>query len=231
MKLYGYKALKENLENVESVILTNNKNEAIELLKKNKIPYTIKPVSYFNTNFKNINHQFIVSTAKSKTSLNFDDYINSLSKKDKAIVVILDSILDPHNFGAILRTCEAFNVDAVIYKKDNQAQITDTVSKISQGAVNRLNMFKTTNLINSIETLKKNKFWIYASALNDNAINYGTVDYDAFTALIIGNEENGISKSILQASDFVVKIPMFGTSQSLNVSVATGILLAKIILK
>jgi 23S rRNA (guanosine2251-2'-O)-methyltransferase len=92
-------------------------------------------------------------------------------------------------------------------------------------------MFKTTNLINSIETLKKNKFWIYASALNDNAINYGTVDYDAFTALIIGNEENGISKSILQASDFVVKIPMFGTSQSLNVSVATGILLAKIILK
>jgi 23S rRNA (guanosine2251-2'-O)-methyltransferase len=158
MKLYGYKALKENLENVESVILTNNKNEAIELLKKNKIPYTIKPVSYFNTNFKNINHQFIVSTAKSKTSLNFDDYINSLSKKDKAIVVILDSILDPHNFGAILRTCEAFNVDAVIYKKDNQAQITDTVSKISQGAVNRLNMFKTTNLINSIETLKKNKF-------------------------------------------------------------------------
>jgi tRNA G18 (ribose-2'-O)-methylase SpoU len=79
-----------------------------------------------------------------------------------------------------------------------------------------------------LELLKDNGYWTYASALTDKSENYSKVKYDNKTVLIVGNEESGVAKNILSASDFVIKIPMIGTSQSLNVSVATGILLAKI---
>ncbi|GMO14704.1 MAG: 23S rRNA (guanosine(2251)-2'-O)-methyltransferase RlmB [Mycoplasmoidaceae bacterium] len=226
MILFGKKALIENIKNVEKVELSSSRLELVNLLKENKIPYSIKSDSYFNK-FENINHQKVVSYTKPTKHLDISDFLKT--DNEKSILVVLDSIMDPGNFGAILRTCESFGVDGVIYKKDNQAQINETVSKTSQGAVNRLNMFKVTNLSQTLEMLKKSGYWIYTSALSDKAQNYSKINYDNKTVLVIGNEENGVNKNIITNSDFVIKIPMIGTSQSLNVSVATGILLAQIV--
>ncbi|GMO15999.1 MAG: 23S rRNA (guanosine(2251)-2'-O)-methyltransferase RlmB [Mycoplasmoidaceae bacterium] len=226
MILFGKKSLIENINNVEKVELSSSRLELVNLLKENKIPYSIKPDSYFNK-FENINHQKVVSYTKPTKHLNILDFLKT--DKEKSIFVVLDSIMDPGNFGAILRTCESFGVDGIVYKKDNQAQINETVSKTSQGAVNRLNMFRVTNLSQTLELLKKSGYWIYTSALNDKAQNYSKINYDNKTVLVIGNEENGVNKNIITNSDFVITIPMIGTSQSLNVSVATGILLAQIV--
>jgi 23S rRNA (guanosine2251-2'-O)-methyltransferase len=96
------------------------------------------------------------------------------------------------------------------------------------GAVNNLNIFREVNLTDALNKLKDKGYWVYSSALSDVSQNYDEIKYDEKTVLVIGNESDGISKRILEQSDFIVKIPMFGNVQSLNVSVATGILLAKI---
>ncbi|MDR2821747.1 MAG: 23S rRNA (guanosine(2251)-2'-O)-methyltransferase RlmB [Mycoplasmataceae bacterium] len=226
MVLYGKKALIENIAYIKNVEIGSTRLDVVKLLKENNIPFAIKPDAYFSK-FSNVNHQKIISyTKQTENKLELKDFIKE--KKSKSLIVVLDSILDPGNFGAILRSCESFGVDAVIYKKDNQAQINETVSKTSQGAVNRINLYRVANLSQTLELLKTNGYWIYASALTDKSENYAKIKYDDKTVLIIGNEENGVAKNILSSSDFVVKIPMIGTSQSLNVSVATGILLAKI---
>jgi 23S rRNA (guanosine2251-2'-O)-methyltransferase len=97
------------------------------------------------------------------------------------------------------------------------------------GAINNLNMFKVTNLSNEIDLLKKNGFWIYSSALSENSEDYNKVKYDKKLVLVVGSENKGVSKIILDKSDFIINIPMCGNVQSLNVSVATGILLSKIV--
>ena len=138
---------------------------------------------------------------------------------------MLDSIQDPHNFGAILRTCDAFGVDAVVYKDDNQTQINDFVIKTSMGAINNLNLFKVTNFARAIELLKKSGYWIYASTLNKKAIDNTKVNYNDKTVIIVGNEHSGISKLTEKNSDELITINMYGNVQSLNVSVAAGILI------
>ena len=138
---------------------------------------------------------------------------------------MLDSFQDPHNFGAILRTCDALGIDAVIYKDDNQAQINDFVIKTSMGAVNNLNLFKVTNFARTIELLKKSGYLIYASTLNEKAIDNTKVNYNDKTVIIIGNEHSGISKLTEKNSDELITINMYGNVQSLNVSVAAGILI------
>jgi 23S rRNA (guanosine2251-2'-O)-methyltransferase len=157
MTLYGFKALKENIKNIDHVDISNHKVNEIDFLKNNGIKYTIRAQSFFN-NFKGINHQFVVSYTIKQKNNDLQSFLSKVNLDKKIIFVIVDSIMDPHNFGAILRTCEAFNVDGVIYKKDNQVQITDVVSKTSQGAADRLNLFRVTNLSNAIQILKENKF-------------------------------------------------------------------------
>jgi len=151
------------------------------------------------------------------------------------LILILDEIQDPHNVGAILRSAECSGVNGVLLTKHNSATITSTVTKISAGATEHLKIAQITNLSQTIDELKQKGFWTVGSSLEPaspsgrNSKNYTEVDYKIPIALIVGNEEKGIRKLTASKCDFLVKIPMSGKIQSLNVSVATGILLFEIL--
>lgn len=226
-----FDALKSNKDNIAVVNLMANNNLLINKLAMLNIPYVAHKNQDFFKQFPiHLNHQYIVTEIKNtKVTKSHANDLKSflLEKKDKKqmLVLIVDSLNDPQNFGAILRTCNVFGVDAVIYKNSNQVQVNDFVQKASMGATLTLNMFKVANLSNAIELLKQNNFWVYATSLSDDAKYNDEIEYENRTAIIVGNEEKGISPIVVKNSDFNIIIKMYGTMQSLNVSVATGILL------
>ena len=143
--------------------------------------------------------------------------------KDEKIVLLLDHLEDPHNFGAIIRTCEARGIKSVIIPKDRSVAVNDTVMKTSAGALNRVNIIMVPNLVNAINKLKDDGFFVYASAMDGR--DYKKVSYSDRVVLIIGNEGKGISKIVRDNSDEIISIPMIGSINSLNASVAAGILM------
>jgi 23S rRNA (guanosine2251-2'-O)-methyltransferase len=159
MKLYGKKALLDNIKNSKIVRLINNDKKIIDLLKLNNVNYEFVKKEYFNYLDKSLNHQGIeIETFENKKFENLEEFIKNQNEEKKSIVVILDSILDPYNLGSIIRTCESFKVDAIIYKKDNQVQINELVIKTSAGAIANISMIRVINLSSTIELLKKNKY-------------------------------------------------------------------------
>lgn len=144
------------------------------------------------------------------------------------LILILDSIQDTHNVGAIMRTADCVGVDGVIITKHNSAPINETVAKTSAGAIEHLKICSVTNLSDAIRELKDNGFWIVGSSLH-NSKSYIQVDYNIPIALILGNEEKGIRRLTADSCDILVNIPMKGKIQSLNVSVASGVLLFEIL--
>lgn len=138
---------------------------------------------------------------------------------------MLDKVEDPHNLGAIIRTCEAFSIQGVIISKHNSCPINSTVAKVSTGALNNVKIAQVNNLTNALKLLKDEGFWIYAAEAN-NGVKYDKVNYDSPTVLVVGSEGNGISSLVKKQSDFNIYIPMTGKVNSLNVSVATAILIS-----
>ena len=154
-------------------------------------------------------------------------HIHLCKNDDKCIVLILDEINDPGNFGAIIRTCDAFGVKGIIIKKHNQVMVNATVSKTSTGAINHMKIAQVANLSQAIEKLKENGFWIVGTDGSANT-RHNDLKYDFKTALIIGSEGHGVSPLILRRCDYVTKIEMVGHVNSLNASVACAIFLAQI---
>ncbi|WEK83022.1 MAG: 23S rRNA (guanosine(2251)-2'-O)-methyltransferase RlmB [Mycoplasma sp.] len=232
-KMFGKKALLDQLKidsnQISLVHLTTNARELIKQLKQQKVNCKIHHDNSFFNQFKNVNHQFVVTELKSnnKDSVDLKTFLTN-NKKEKLLFLIVDSIQDSHNFGSILRTAEAHQVDGVIYKNSNQVLVNEVVVKTAMGAVNKLNLFKVANLTNTVQLLKEHNFWIYASVLNKKAKPINQEKFANRTALIVGNESEGISKILIDHSDINVFVPMYGTVQSLNVSVATGIMLYQI---
>ncbi len=226
---YGKKSLKDAIENHLNIknILTTKKNlDFVQSLNIDSINVKIVNESYFK-DLENIKHQFIAYEID-KNPLNIKQILNKLKQQANSIVLILDSIEDPRNFGSILRTCDAFKIDAVFFKKHNQAPINNVVNSISMGATNYLDLCEANNLNNLIQDLKETGFWIYSTTLNKNSIPYYKEKFPPKVCIIVGNENKGISELIIKNSDMNLYIPMFGHVQSLNVSVATGIILSYI---
>ena len=174
----------------------------------------------------------IAKTSHQGIILDIDDFNYSylkdiISNKDDAFIVILDHIEDPHNLGAIIRTCESAGVDGIIIPKDRAVDINSTVIKTSVGTVWNVPIVKVTNLNSTINELKKNNYWIIGTTLNGE--DYRTIDYNMKKVLVIGNEGKGISKLVEKNCDLLVTIPMKGEVNSLNASVATGIMIYEMI--
>ncbi len=196
MYLFGKKALIDNITNpkIKKVFIYKPSTDILSSIKKHHIQCEILRNDYFFKKFNaNLNHQNIAILIDENKELSLKEFLENNKDKKQLLFLILDNIEDPQNFGAILRTADGFGVDGVIYKKNNQVQINDLVAKTSMGAVANLNLFRVTNLVNEINLLKKYGFWIYASALDDKSVDYSSVKYDNKTALIVGNENNGIS--------------------------------------
>ncbi len=141
---------------------------------------------------------------------------------------MLDSIQDTHNLGAILRTAECTGVHGVIITKHNSAPVNETVVKTSAGATEHIKMCSVNNLANALKELKEKGFWIIGTSLED-AVDYTTVDYKIPAAIVMGNEEKGIRRLTADLCDTLIKIPMGGKIQSLNVSVAAGVILFEVL--
>jgi 23S rRNA (guanosine2251-2'-O)-methyltransferase len=140
---------------------------------------------------------------------------------------MLDGIEDPVNFGSIIRSSCAFGVDGIIIGKNRQVPVTPTVSKIATGGEEWIPIIQVTNLSQTIEKLKKAGYWIVASAGGGNDI-YDEIDYTGKIVLIVGSEGYGVSKLVMENSDFVASIPLPGEVKALNASIATAVFLAEI---
>lgn len=226
MLVYGRNSCEEilkNNENIKKVYLERNfrENSLISLIEK----LEIKPS--FMTKFEldelaEGNHQGIIIDVGDYKYCDIDEII-----KDNGFIVILDHLEDTHNFGAIIRTCEAAGVDGIIIPKDRSVSVNSTVMKTSSGAAVNMKICMVTNLIQTIKYLKDQGYWITASDMD--GVKYTDVDYTDKTCLIIGNEGKGVSDLVRKSSDYVVKIPMTGKINSLNASVALGIFVYEVI--
>lgn len=229
--IIGKKAILDAIANNSLKDATiSNKDKVFFNKVKNYLP-SVKinnDKSFYDKLAKNQNHQFAIGYVEGNASLTLESFINSIKDKDTSLVLMLDSIEDPMNFGAIIRTAEAMGVDALIYKKDGQCQITPAVIKTSQGAISNLNLLKVTNLSDAINKLKQAGYWVYASCLDESAHKLNEIKFSGKVVIIVGNENKGISQLVLKNSDFKVYIEMSGKTQSLNVSAATAILLSTI---
>lgn len=228
MYIYGKNVVYEKLKSDDLVkeafvFKKFNDQEIIDLLKMKKID--IKWVDKYQLD-KMVNglHQGIILNVLDFETVSLDNILNNDSKYP--LIVMLDHLEDPHNFGAIIRSCEALGVDGIIIPNDRSVDINGTVIKTSAGAIQYMKIAKVSNLVNTIKVLKDKGYWIIGTDMNGTS--YNDMKYDMTICLVIGNEGKGMSRLVKESCDYVVSIDMVGKTNSLNASVATGIMIAKI---
>lgn len=202
-------------------------NRIYTAAKKNGIKVSQVSSQKFNSIAKNEDTQGVVAFKTTQKFYELGELIEETKKVKNPLLLLLDSIQDPHNLGAILRTAECAGVDGVIVTTNQSSPITETVEKISAGAVSYVKICRVHNLVQTMNVLKEEGFWAVGTSLN-NSKDYSAMDYKMPVALVMGNEEKGIRKLVAETCDFLVNIPMLGKVDSLNVSVATGVLLFEI---
>lgn len=176
------------------------------------------------------NTQGVIARIEELRLYTLEEILSYPARSEYPLLVLLDSIQDPHNVGAIIRTAECCGADGIIITQHSSAPINETVIKISAGAAEHIKICTISNLANTIKILKEKGFWIFGTSL-ENAVNYSEPDYKLPAAVILGNEEKGIRRLTADNCDVLVKIPMIGKIQSLNVSVSAGVILFEILRK
>lgn len=173
--------------------------------------------------FSEFNHQGVLAQIAPINYLDLDEFLSK--EHANSSIVILDGVEDPHNLGAIIRSCACAGVDAIILPSRRNAQVNSIVEKTSAGAINHIPIIKVNSLVNAIQKLKKSDWWIIATDASAND-NYYDIDYnDMNFAIVMGAEHSGVSKSIVHEADMLVKIPMLREFNSLNVSNALSIII------
>lgn len=230
MYVYGKNVAKELINNKRKIkkayLLNTFINSDLESLLKNaKVNISYMDKRQLDKKVDG-NHQGVV--------LEIDDY-KYLSEKemlenlgDNPFIVLLDHIEDPHNFGAIIRTCETAGVDYIIIPKNRSVGVNSTVMKTSTGALDNVKIVQITNINQTIEKLKKKGVWIVGTDMENSSI-YDELDYTIPTCIIIGSEGFGMSNLVKKNCDFIARIPMYGKINSLNASVAAGIMIYEVV--
>lgn len=223
MYVCGKNVVKEYIRNNHKIYcayMYNNFNddEIIMFLRKNNIRIEYKEKHELDKLNKG-NHQGIIIKVDDYEYADITDFIYN----DNALVVILDHIEDPHNFGAIIRTCEAAGVDGIIIPKDRSCEVTDTVIRTSVGTTDNVKIAMVTNLSQTIDMMKKKGYWFVGMDMDGE--DYTKIDYKGKIGLIVGNEGKGMQRIVRESCDFIASIPMTGKVNSLNASVAAGIII------
>ena len=228
MKVEGrnavYELLKTDKEIDKILVQKDLKDEAskrlINVIRSHKIK--LQPVDKYviEKESESKRHQGFISYVSDYKYFDIDDILNDV-KEDNSLIVILNEILDPHNLGSIIRVCECAGADGLIIGKDRSASVSDTVMRISAGALNHVKVARVTNINNAIDTLKDNGFWIYGAEVGGGDI-YKS-DLTGKICLVIGGEDSGVKRLTKEKCDGIISIPMYGKVNSLNASVACGI--------
>ena len=218
---------------VNKIYLRNGvSGDKIETIKSKADKMGI-PVKYIGKNeFNNMASsqvpQGVIALAEKIKLYQPEDILDKAEKLNESpFIVILDHIKDPYNFGAIIRTAYAAGAHGIIFPKDRAAGITSTVIKASSGAIEHIMMSKVANINYTIEKLKKRRLWI-AGAGVEGASQYYEMNFDQPIAIVIGSEGEGLKRLVKENCDFLIKIPMKGDLDSLNASVAAGIMLFEV---
>lgn len=204
-------------------------NEIIKLAKDNKLVIKEVDKKKLDSMSAGLVHQGVIALITPYKYCEIQDILNYAEERNEdPFIVILDELEDPHNLGSIVRTAELCGVHGVIIPKRRNVGITATVYKSSVGAIEHVKVAKVTNVNNAIDELKKAGIWVYGADMHGDEYSY-QVNYSGPCALVIGSEGKGISKLTLKKCDKLVKIPMVGKINSLNASVAGGILMYEVL--
>lgn len=228
MLVYGRNVAKEILSgnkkiNKITIIEDFSDKDILSLIEKRNIkPICLKKNEF--SRFDKFSHQGIILDIE---DFCYSDYTEFLDVEN-AKVVVLDHLEDPHNLGAIIRTCEAAGITGIIIPKDRSVEVNSTVMKTSAGAVENIKIAQVVNIANVLDELKENGFWVVGTKMESDT-DYRDIDYTGKVALVIGNEGNGMSNLVSRKCDYIAKIPMYGKVNSLNASVAAGIMIYEMI--
>lgn len=231
MYIYGKNVAKEHLNNNEKTVkaFISNKfrdQEIINLLKIKKVKINYVDELILNKKVDG-NHQGIILEVDDAKTITLNEYLDITKNKDNPILIMLDHLEDPHNFGAIIRTAEALGIDGIIIPNDRSVGVNGTVVKTSAGAIVHTNIIRVPNLTSTIEKLKNKGYWFIGTDMEGQ--DYTTIDYNMPVCLVIGNEGHGMSKIVKNNCDFIATIPMSGKINSLNASVSCAIILSRIV--
>ncbi|WEV41048.1 23S rRNA (guanosine(2251)-2'-O)-methyltransferase RlmB [Lactobacillus sp. ESL0681] len=199
-------------------------NEVFSLAKPKGIVVQTVPKNKLDRLVQGGNHQGLVLTIASFEYADLDELLNRFEDEDKRpFLLMLDSIEDPHNLGSILRSADATGVDGIIIPKRHATGLTSVVAKTSTGAIDYVPVARVNNLVQTSQMLKKRGYWLFGTDMQGT--DYRQWDANGKTVLVIGNEGKGISRLLKEQMDQMLTLPMRGHVQSLNASVATGVLL------
>ena len=222
MLVYGKNVALEYLESgkkIDKAFIQNNFNDYDIINKVKRKNIKIQTLNKIDMDKK-------VSGLHQGIILNVEDYkyadIYDIISDEDSLLVMLDHIEDPHNFGAIIRSCEAAGVDGIIIPSDRSVEVNATVIKTSVGTTEKMKIARVTNLNSTIKLLKDKGYWIFGTDMDGT--DYTKLDYKGKTCIICGNEGAGMSKLTKEKCDFIASIPMKGEVNSLNASVATAVI-------
>lgn len=199
----------------EIVQLAKSQNVELSFVAKHRLDKMVDGV-----------HQGVVAEVEDYKYMELDVLIKNAKNK---LIVMCDQLEDPHNLGAILRTADATGVDGVIIGKHRSVSLTDTVAKVSTGAINTVPVVQATNMVQALKELKAAGYWVVAAENGVKAVDYTEFPVDMPLVLVVGSEGKGVSRIVKEECDILTTIPMAGSVNSLNVSVATAVVLFDII--
>lgn len=234
--IFGIRAVIEAVEagkDIDKVIVKRDLQgdlfkELSTVLAAHNIPMQKVPMERINR-FTRKNHQGVIAFLSAITYEKIEDIIPFLYEQGKSpFVIVLDGLTDVRNFGAIARTCEVAGVDAIVIPARGSVTVNADAVKTSAGALLKIPVCKEESLTKAIQFLKDSGVKIVA-ATERAAQNYTEIDYNCPVAIVMGSEDTGVSNENLRVCDDLVKIPQFGTIESLNVSVAAGVLIYEVI--
>jgi 23S rRNA (guanosine2251-2'-O)-methyltransferase len=230
----GIHAVREALEagsTFDRVVIAKGRQdsrmeEIVQLARQRGIPVRFEDRSQLDRMANTRDHQGVVAIAAARAAVTLEAILEraNASKDLRGLIVLLDGVEDPHNLGAIIRTSLAAGAHGLVIPERRAAGLTDTVARASAGALAHLPIAKVTNLVRTMEELKKAGYWLVG--LDENGEKkYTEVDYTSPTGIVMGGEGNGLHELTRKRCDFVVSLPTTGPVKSLNVSVAAGVVL------
>ena len=233
----GINAVKENLRKSEGIVelfIAKGKKierlqEILDIATQKKIPIRFKDRLYLDKISSISSHQGVIAISNTYKYLYFNDLIErAVSDKNKGLLIAADHITDTGNLGSLIRTAEFFGVQGLILPKDRSASITDAVHKRSAGGSAYLPVTKVVNLVRALKQVANENFWVIGAA-GESGTNIYEFDWNRDLVLVMGNERKGLSRVVKDQCHHLVSIPRLGNLASLNVSVATGIILSEIV--
>lgn len=231
MKVEGKNSVRELLKtdaDIDKILVQNGLKDAeskklIALMRDRRVKIQFADSFVLDKESEKRMHQGFIAFVSDYKYSSIESIIKLASSKDDSIVIVLDEISDPHNLGSIIRVAECGGVDGIIIPERRSAQVNDTVMRISEGGANHVKIARVVNLNTAIEKLKDNGFWVTGAELGGEDLY--KADLTGKLCLVIGSEGFGIRKLVKENCDRIVTIPMRGKVNSLNASVACGIVL------